>query len=164
MIVNFTLDVFYNLKKVLIWGLPWWLSGKESTSQCRKLRFDPWSRRIPHALEKLNPCSTTIEPVLQSTGAAAIAPMHSSYRSPCAQSPSSAREATIVTSLCTTREQPLPLQLENSPHSNKDPTEPRSKYINIKNNNLIICFTVKNWIGGLQAKAFFPLSFNMCSI
>ena len=27
--------------------LPWWLSGKESTCQCRRCRFDPWIRKIP---------------------------------------------------------------------------------------------------------------------
>ena len=27
--------------------LPWWLSGKESTCQCRRLEFDPWVRKIP---------------------------------------------------------------------------------------------------------------------
>ena len=26
------------------WGLPWWLSGKESTCQRRRCRFHPWSR------------------------------------------------------------------------------------------------------------------------
>ena len=31
-------------------GLPWWLSGKESTCQCRRPRLDPWSREDP--LEK----------------------------------------------------------------------------------------------------------------
>ena len=30
-----------------IWGLPWWLSGKEPACQCRRLRFDPWDGRIP---------------------------------------------------------------------------------------------------------------------
>ena len=30
-------------------GLPWWLSGKESSNQCRSHRFDPSSRNIPHA-------------------------------------------------------------------------------------------------------------------
>ena len=50
--------------KTLILVFPWWLSGKESTYQCRKLRFDPWSRKIPHASEQLSPCSTTTEPVL----------------------------------------------------------------------------------------------------
>ena len=28
-------------------GLPWWLSGKESAYQCRRLRFDPWIENIP---------------------------------------------------------------------------------------------------------------------
>ena len=45
-------------------GTPWWLSGKESTCQCRRNGFDPWSRKIPHATEQLNPCATTTAPVL----------------------------------------------------------------------------------------------------
>ena len=28
-------------------GLPRWLSGRESTFQCRRCRFDPWVRKIP---------------------------------------------------------------------------------------------------------------------
>ena len=28
-------------------GLLWCLSGKESTCQCKRLRFDPWVRKIP---------------------------------------------------------------------------------------------------------------------
>ena len=28
-------------------GLPWWLSGKESTCQCRRLRFNSWVGKIP---------------------------------------------------------------------------------------------------------------------
>ena len=28
-------------------GLPTWLSGKESTCQCRRCRFDPWVGKIP---------------------------------------------------------------------------------------------------------------------
>ena len=28
-------------------SLPWWLSGKEFTYQCRRCRFDPWIRKIP---------------------------------------------------------------------------------------------------------------------
>ena len=27
-------------------GLPWWLSGKESTCPCRRCRFDPWVKKI----------------------------------------------------------------------------------------------------------------------
>ena len=45
-------------------GFLWWLSGKESTCQQRRCRFDPWSRKIPHAKEQLSQCTTTIEPVL----------------------------------------------------------------------------------------------------
>ena len=29
-----------------VW-FPWWLSGKESACQCRRLRFGPWVRKIP---------------------------------------------------------------------------------------------------------------------
>ena len=28
-------------------GLPWWLRGKESVSQCRRCGFDPWVGKIP---------------------------------------------------------------------------------------------------------------------
>ena len=28
-------------------GLPWWLSGKESTGQYRAPEFDPWVGKIP---------------------------------------------------------------------------------------------------------------------
>ena len=28
-------------------GLPRWLSGKESACQCKRLRFDPWVRKMP---------------------------------------------------------------------------------------------------------------------
>ena len=33
-----------------LWAFPWGLSGKESTCQCRRHRFDPWVGKIP--LEK----------------------------------------------------------------------------------------------------------------
>ena len=42
-------------------GLPWKYSDKESACQCRGHGFDPWSRKIPHALGQLSPCSTTTE-------------------------------------------------------------------------------------------------------
>ena len=31
----------------LLSGLLWWLSGKESSCQCRRHRLDPWVRKIP---------------------------------------------------------------------------------------------------------------------
>ena len=42
------------LLKSSIWGPPWWLSGKESACQCRRHRFDPWSRKMPHAVGQLS--------------------------------------------------------------------------------------------------------------
>ena len=42
-------------------GLPWWLSGKKSACQCKRYGFDPWSRKIPHAVEQVSPCATTTE-------------------------------------------------------------------------------------------------------
>lgn len=35
-------------------GLPWWLTGRESTCQCRRHKFDPWSGKILRATEQLN--------------------------------------------------------------------------------------------------------------
>ena len=53
-LVNFNLEVnkkpwitiSFEIKKIHIktTGLPWWLSGKESTSQCRRHGLDPWVR------------------------------------------------------------------------------------------------------------------------
>ena len=40
-------------------GLPWWLSGKESFCQCRRHRFNPWSRKIPHAMGATKPVHHT---------------------------------------------------------------------------------------------------------
>ena len=41
-------------------GIPWRLSGKESACQSRRHGFKAWSRKIPHALEQLNPSTVTI--------------------------------------------------------------------------------------------------------
>ena len=41
--------------------LPCWLRSEESTCQCRKHRFDPWPKKIPHATKQLRPCATTTE-------------------------------------------------------------------------------------------------------
>ena len=54
-------------------GLPWWLSGKESTCQCRGCGFNPWPGKIPQATEQLSPCATITEPVVLSSPGAATA-------------------------------------------------------------------------------------------
>ena len=49
-------------------GLSWWLSGQEPACQCRRHRFNSWSRKIPHVAEQLNSGTTTTEAVLLSPG------------------------------------------------------------------------------------------------
>ena len=63
-------------------GLPWWLSGKESTCQCRRHGFNPWSRKIPQAAEQLSSSTTTVGPVLSSPGNLTIKPTYSHARKP----------------------------------------------------------------------------------
>ena len=41
--------------------LPRWLSGKESTCQCRRHRFDPWSRKTAPAMGPLSLCAMTAD-------------------------------------------------------------------------------------------------------
>ena len=60
----------------LLDGLPWWISGRESTCQCRRSGFDPWVREDPLEEEMATHSSVlawripgTAEPGgLQSTG------------------------------------------------------------------------------------------------
>ena len=47
-------------------GLSLWLRGKEPTCQCRRHRFHPWSRKIPHC-EKQPSARITAEPLFCST-------------------------------------------------------------------------------------------------
>ena len=50
---NFKWEAVYWIHKInlnsaiLLWPFPWWLSGKESTCQCRRCGFDLCSRKIP---------------------------------------------------------------------------------------------------------------------
>ena len=50
-------------------GLPWWLSGKELACQGRRHSFNPWSGKMPHAMEQQGLSTTAIETVLYSLGA-----------------------------------------------------------------------------------------------
>ena len=93
----------------------WWLSGKEPACQFRRRRFNPWSKKIPHAVKQLSLCTTAIEPMLWSLGAAATEPMCCHYWSPCSLEPCAPQQEKPL------RWEARPPQLdENSPHSNKD--------------------------------------------
>ena len=41
--------------------LPGWSSGYEPACQCNGHGFDPWSRKISHAVEQLSLCAPTVE-------------------------------------------------------------------------------------------------------
>ena len=47
MLGNYKLKIYIYLYAKITLGLPWWLSGKEHTCQCRRFRFDPWVKKIP---------------------------------------------------------------------------------------------------------------------
>ena len=55
---------------------PQWLCGKESAGQCRRHRFNPWSRKIPLATK---PVATTAELALWSLRAMANEPSRGNY-------------------------------------------------------------------------------------
>ena len=67
--------VFFGLK-IHAPGVPWWLSGKESTGQCGKHRLAPRSGKIPHTAENLGPCTTTIEPGSRTRKLQLLKPMY----------------------------------------------------------------------------------------
>ena len=67
----------------------WWYSGYKSAYRRRGLRFDSGSGKIPHAVEQLNPCATTIEPALQSL--CFTAREATAMRNPCISTKSSPR-------------------------------------------------------------------------
>ena len=110
-------------------GFPGGSVGEESACQCRRLRFNPWSGKIPHAAERLNPWATNTEPVSQSPGAAAT-------------------EARVPESLCsstreatTTREQPWLATIREKHMQQQRPSAAKNKkIINLKSNKDL------NWI------------------
>ena len=81
----------------------------------QETRIDPWSGKIPRAVEWLSPCATLTEPVLS----------QSWVHMPQLWKPSSAsREATAMRSHLQLESSLCSLQLEKSPCSNEDPKQP----------------------------------------
>ena len=66
-------------------GLPWWLSGKESTCQYRRHGF--CTVKITHAVEQPSPRATTTEPVLWSLEPEITEPTCCSYWGLCTLEP-----------------------------------------------------------------------------
>ena len=98
-------------KSKILSGLPWWLSGKESTCQCKSHGFNPWSRMIPHASEQLSQWATTTEP------------MCCNNWSPCVLEPLLSQQEKLTqweTQTWQLQSSPCSLQPEKNPHSNED--------------------------------------------
>ena len=83
-------------------------------------RLDPWSSNILHATEQLSLCTTTTKPVLQSPGLQLCKPVRTRAPAPRQEKPPQweAHAPRLESS-------PRCLQLEKSPHSNKDPAQPK---------------------------------------
>ena len=76
------------IKRNVLQGFPGWLSGKESSCQCRRHRFDPWSGKISHAAKQLSLCAPTPEPMCYNDWRlGALEPVLLSKRSHCSETP-----------------------------------------------------------------------------
>ena len=123
--VLFTIQYFVPRK--MSQGLPWWLSGKESACQCRRHKFNPWSRKISHApgaaksvCHKFWAC--TLEPGSRNYRAHVLQPLKPSHPRACApQQEVHARRGPRTA----TSQQLSSRQLEKSPHGNEDPAQPK---------------------------------------
>ena len=51
---------------------------KNPLAKCRGLGFDPWSGKIPHALEQLSPCATSTEALRRASAPQQKKPVHRS--------------------------------------------------------------------------------------
>ena len=100
---------------------------KESTCQCRRHRFNPWSKKIPCTKQQLSPepqllslCSRDCEPYLLSPSTAAT----ESYTP---WSPALQQERPPQWEACALHLESNPTHhnQRKSPHSNKDPTQPK---------------------------------------
>ena len=114
------------------WRLPWWLSGKKSTCPWRRHRLDPWSGKIPHVAKQRIPPATTIEPALQSLGAATTELVKpTNYWKPTrprAPTPRPAKPPPREACAAQLGEEALLFTTREKPCSHGDPAEPISKH------------------------------------
>ena len=106
-----------------VWGLP---SGWESTCQGRGLGFNPWSGKMPHAVEQLSLWATTAEPELWSPRLQILSPLH--CPAPCgARAPQQEKPLRWeVRTPQLEREQPRLTATRESPRkSSEDPVRPQ---------------------------------------
>ena len=61
-------DSHSTYKKVVLPDFPDGTVDRNPPSLSRGPRFDPWSRKVPQAAEKLSPCTSTTEPACRRAG------------------------------------------------------------------------------------------------
>ena len=127
-------------------GLPWWSSGWESACQCRRHRFNPWSRKIPHAPGQLAPCPVTMEPTLQSPGPGTTEPECSNSWSPRALEPVPCNKRSHHNEKPQLERRPCSPQVRKPMHSNKDSVKPKNKLKNKK----VKKDSIKKWMSDIQ--------------
>ena len=138
------------LSKNCIERLHWWLSGKESASQCRRHGFDPWSRTVPRVVEQLSLRTTGIEPVLWRLEAAAAQACVPSSLCP-------TRAATAVRSPGTTAgEEPSPAATREELLQQQRPRTARDKEIKKGRNRSLIATSISSLIAHQVVRTFFP--------
>ena len=124
-------------KECIYMGLPWWLSGKACTCQCRRRGFYPWPGKMPHAAEQLNQCSTPRAPVLQSLGSTNGKPAHFRARALQQEKPLQWEASRLQL-----ESGPLLLQLEKSPCNNEDAAQPKTIVKNFIKECICVCVCV----------------------
>ena len=99
-----------------LWGFPGGTSGEQSTRQCRRHGFDPWSWKTPHAAEQRSQCAPAIEPPLYRLRAPTTEPSAAAPEALVPGARALKGEAATTRSLSTTVvSSPHLLQLENEP-------------------------------------------------
>ena len=122
--------------RIHLW-LPWWLGGKEPTCQYRRQGFSLWSGKIPHALEQISPCATTIEPVLHGLEAELLSTCSAHYWAHAPESQRSTRGATEMRSPhISVKKRPCSPPLEKACIARK--TQHRQKIVKINKGKKII--------------------------
>ena len=89
--------------------------------------FDPWSGKIPHAVEQLSPCTTTTEPVLYNPRATTTEARAPRAHAPQQEKPLQRGATAMRNPHTTTKGSPCSLQLEKARAKQQRPNAAKNK-------------------------------------
>ena len=108
------------------WGFHGGSVVKNPPAQCRIVRFNAWSGKIPHTAEQRSLCVTTVHMCIGAWEPQLLSPRATAAEAGAPYSLCSTREATAMRSCVLQLENsPHSLQPEKSPHSSEDPEQPK---------------------------------------